>query len=484
MKNLMFSATRSHLIAWNGIFIFCVSVWTSAYALPTGEFPVSSQSNSQYRPDVASSGETYLVVWQHNSGGATGTDIWGKIIEKDGDTLPIFPICEANLNQWLPRVAWGEAVQRYLVTWRELENKMFGQFVDINGTLIDTAFVIEEGLIMTGERGNDVASNGDNFIVVWSDSISGASWDIHGRIVTGVGSFAGPSFTISDAVDSQLFPVALGVGKNYLVAWVDSRTGNQDPYGQRISPTGSLIGSNFAITPNSERQRRLALAANDTCILVVWEEDKGFLIAWELYGSILDTSCTSYIASDFKVAGALNDQRLPSAAWHSDSSKFIVGWHDYRGGGKSNIYITKVTPSGSVGGEQKITNLDGAEQWKCELACSDVCFLIVWEDERNGSSNVDIYGYLPDWCPVFVEESPFDLWRVKGFKIMPNPFEECVRFIGVERVRIYDSSGRLVSIVNDVWDGKNQKGEELPAGTYFVQSTGNSGRAHKIIKLR
>ena len=442
------------------------------------ELAISTAPNHQLRPSVASSGTNYLTVWGDNrNSSSTGTDIWGRIISIDGIPLDSFPICTLTQNQHFPEVAWGAS--KYLVTWMYEGSKIYGQFVDINGNLIDATFLIGDGLSLPLWKGNDVESNGDNFLVAWAECPSPGEFDIAGRVIQSDGTPVGPVFTICDVPDTQRAPKVVGVGTNYLIAWADFRTGKWNIYGQRVSPGGTLIGGNFSITPKSVPQGSPALASNDSCVLVAWEEDHGVFLGWDIHGSILDTAM-NVLHSDFTISMASWDQRLPCACWHLKTSKFIVGWHDYRDG-SADIWIREVNKDASLDSEQKITTLS-VEQREPDIACSNVCFLIVWEDYRQGSGNVDVYGYVPTTCPV--EEKKCLIGEVK---IAPNPFVSFVKFIGIkERIRIYDVQGRFVKELdaNQIWYGKDARGREVPSGTYFVYPIRKSSfPIQKIIKL-
>ncbi|MCK4306894.1 hypothetical protein KAW50_01550 [candidate division WOR-3 bacterium] len=481
-------------------YILCAFLLWIAQESKGAELPIATASKHQVRPSIASSGTNYLAVW-YDSRNAVSTkqDIWGRTISIDGVPQDSFPICDNPGGQFMPEVAWGN--DKYLVVWHSVNKELYGQFIKKDGTFIGTSFLIEDtlNLVLPGVGGIDVESNGNNFLVAWAyRSISDGDYNIAGRIVTGVGSFAGPVFTVCDAPDTQFAPKVVGIDTNYLIGWSDFRTGNWTPMGQRVSPSGTpLIGGNFSITAKTEPQRSLALASNDTCVLVVWEEDHGFLIGWDIHGSILDADM-KVLHSDIVISVAMWDQRLACAAWHPKTSKFIVGWHDYSGSKAStaNIWIRKVGEDGSLDSEQKITTLP-VEQREPDIACSNECFLIVWEDYRQGSSNIDIYGYIPA-CTGKEENGYTNDYVIEKIKSFPNPFVSFVKFIGVkEGVRIYDIRGRLVKelkVHSDeseranqilLWYGKDISGREVPSGTYFVHPVPPSANrtVQKIIKL-
>jgi len=84
----------------------------------------------------------------------------------------------------------------------------------------------------------------------------------------------------------------------------------------------------------------------------------------------------------------------PSSAWApsvaSDGLNYLVLWEDYRDG-ERDIYGTRVTPSGQlleIGGIA-VSTASGS-QCSTDVAFDGANYLAVWEDHRNGTS--DIYG--------------------------------------------------------------------------------------------
>ncbi len=449
----------------------------------SAELAISRVSKNQTRPSIASSGTNYLVAWysKHNLS-LTGIDIWGRIISIDGALQDSFPICTLLQNQIFPKVAWGN--NKYLVTWMLSNTKLdeiYGQFIDINGNFIDTAFLILDNLDLSVGSGNDIESNGTNFLVVSTKNGGTSNLDIVGRIVKDTDSFAGAAFNVCNIADTQFFPKTVSINKNYLVAWPDFRTGTWNTYGQKISKSGAFIGGNFSIASKSDPQRRIALASNDSCVLVAWEEDHGMFVGWDIQGSIFDTAM-NILHSDFTICMGMWDQRLPCACWHSKTSKFIVGWHDYRVS-PANIWIRKVTDNKVFDSEEKITTLP-IEQREPDIASSSKCFLVVWEDYRQSSTDINIYGYIPNCTGK--EENIHIMKKLEKIKSYPNPFVDFVKFIGVkEEIRIYDIRGRFVKELkaNQVWYGRNANNVEVPSGTYFVHPIRSSLPIQKIIKL-
>ncbi|MEW6536818.1 MAG: PEP-CTERM sorting domain-containing protein, partial [Candidatus Auribacterota bacterium] len=72
----------------------------------------------------------------------------------------------------------------FLVTWRGVNN-LFGQYLGLNGELIGEQFIVNDDTYETVNF-SDIASDGENYFVVWEASTTRAAdehYDIYGKIL-------------------------------------------------------------------------------------------------------------------------------------------------------------------------------------------------------------------------------------------------------------------------------------------------------------
>ena len=189
-----------------------------------------------------------------------------------------------------------------------------------------------------------VAFDGTNFLAVWTDYSNGENGDIRGARVSTSGTLLDEfGIAISTAIEDQEHPAVAFDGTNYLVVWEDNRSFGHDVYGTRISPAGAVLSvPGFAISTASGMQIGPAVAFNGSRFLVVWED-------WrtgdqDIYGTRVLPAGTVQNPNGIAISTAEDWQRLPQVA--SDGANFLVVWEDWREG--FDTWGSGVTDAGVV----------------------------------------------------------------------------------------------------------------------------------------
>ena len=265
-------------------------------------FIISNANNGQNFASVAydSANQGYLVVWTDERNlVTTGYDIYGQLVNANGTLNGTnFIICNAGGYQLGPSVAYDSANQKFLVVWGDNRNSaatgedIYGQFVNANGTLNGSNFIISNA--NDSQYSPQVAYDSANqrFLAVWTDSRNSAATgqDIYGQFVNANGTLNGSDFIISNANDSQYSPhVAYdSANQRFLVVWQDFRNSaitGSDIYGQFVNANGSLNGGNFVINEDPGSPYGVVLAYNSNCsnfLLAYWVE--GEALGYTLVG--------------------------------------------------------------------------------------------------------------------------------------------------------------------------------------------------------
>ncbi len=180
--------------------------------LDTGIRVAPSPATYEYRPNVASDGERWLVVWYRSS-----TGIYGRFVNRGGE--PEGDLIRFDSGQsGGPNLAFDGT--NYLVVWfrgsyPDLE--LFGRITTPQGTFVGDTIALATG---SGcHRWADVEFDGTNYLVVWQTGDNVAGQDINARFVAPDGSL-GATFRISDNTGNRRWwPAAAPSDSNFLVVW-------------------------------------------------------------------------------------------------------------------------------------------------------------------------------------------------------------------------------------------------------------------------
>jgi hypothetical protein len=282
-----------------------------------------------------------------------------------------------------------------------------------------------------------VAWDGTNFLVVWADNrsspiydtcCSSPTYDIYGARVNSAGSVLDPvGIPISTATDSQHFPAVAWNGTNFLVVWQDFRSGDYDIYGARVSGSGGVLdAAGIPISTAASTQTSPAVAWNGTDYLVVWQgpgisgarvsgagvvldpvgipistsggapavawNGTNFLVVWtvgDIYGARVNSAGSVLDPVGIHISAAANAQSAPAVAWNG--TNFLVVWQDQRSDTYYDIYGARVSAAGIVLDVLGIPISTAANgQTAPAVAWNGTDFLVVWQDDRPGTS--EIYG--------------------------------------------------------------------------------------------
>jgi hypothetical protein len=252
--------------------------------------------------------------------------------------------------------------------------------------------------------------------------------DVYGARVTTAGTVLDPlGISIALASGSQNEPDVAYDGTNFVVVWTDGRSGSTETWGARVSATGTVLddgGVRIAaggIAP--------AIACGGTNCLVVWQLSTGirgmrvdgtvspldgaslliqsgtsapavafdgtrYLVvgttATMIRGARVSTAGVVLDASGFPIGAGSVAEKVPAVS--SNGSMFMVVWEDQRTSGNSDIYGARVTNS-TVLDTTNVGIATGATlQTNPTIAYDGANFLVLWDDIVSGALNASAYG--------------------------------------------------------------------------------------------
>ncbi|MDI6809596.1 MAG: T9SS type A sorting domain-containing protein [Candidatus Eisenbacteria bacterium] len=334
----------------------------------------------------------FFMVWQDYK--SSYSDIYGTRMNSSGTLLDASALLISMVgnDQWAPAIGVTTDGSQALLVWEDRRNAttpdIYGVRVSQDGTIRDPRAVKINGGAQT-QATPAVAFDGTNYLAVWSDFVSTTNWDIKGTLVDMAGVVSSPTGTTMHQLDSNhhLAPAAAFGDTAYLVVWEqrNGTTGVYDLYGVHVRKNLARVEAiSFIVNASYSEQHAPQIAFGATNYLVVWE-DRRFGV-YDIYCTVVGSRGSVPDTAGKIISDAVGSQAFPSLAF--DGAKFLVAWEDYRSGGTSDIYASKVDTTGRIiGSAIAICTAPGSQRLP-KVIYDGTNFLVVWQDSRGGANQV------------------------------------------------------------------------------------------------
>ena len=246
----------TYLIAWNdnikegsayGVF---AKMLDNGGNVLLGDFQVNTYTtDDQYWPSVACLGDKYVVVWHSQDQDGSDYGIYGRLIDNDGS----FAGPEFLVNSHTPRKQYRPSIasngEKCIVVWSSLKmeynnTQVYGRFIDSDGTVTGPEFLISPSFTGYGDQGviqQTVASNGENFFVIWRSNA-----EVYGQLIDPMGRKIGQCVRLNDyTAGEQSYPSIASDGNTYFACWFSF---GQDGSGDGIF--GKVINWGYGTNPS------------------------------------------------------------------------------------------------------------------------------------------------------------------------------------------------------------------------------------------
>ncbi|MBM3322034.1 hypothetical protein FJY69_00905 [candidate division WOR-3 bacterium] len=374
--------------------IYAARVSPAGVVLDPSGLPVSTATERQTCPAVASDGTNSLVVWEDWRwyGGQHWADVYAARITQSGAVLDPegIPAATSAYDNWTPAAAFDGA--NYLAVWADYRN---GSGYDVYGARLgpDGAVLDPEGIAVSTATGPqeepDVAFDGDNFLVVWGDRraaashVYGARLDKHGTVLDPNG------IPIGVARGGQFSPAVACGSASYLVVWEDARNSYVNIYGARVSRDGEVLDpGGIPISLGSDMRRFPDLTFDGVYWLVVWTDQRS---GSAIYAARVNQAGDVLDPGGIPVSVAANYRWYPTVSF--DGTNSLVVWTDWRRTpDTSDTYAARVSRAGAVLDPEGIPVSTAAGwQYHPSVCLDSAGWLAAWYDSRSGSG-YDLYG--------------------------------------------------------------------------------------------
>jgi hypothetical protein len=448
---------------WNGHLLCLTRILSdgSFYGCDLGDF---GDGWNQFVSDLAQDGSGGVIAaWDEWRGSAstTGFDIEAQKDNAAGDALwnaNGVAVCGAAGDQTGPRIV-SDGAGGGIVIWHD--NRRGGSSKDIYAQRVaaagGTVWTMDGVAVYAAPyiRTFDAISDGvGGAIIVWYEWRTGPGEDIFAQRIDGDGNllWASTGVVVCDETNAQASPRLIedGLG-GAIVAWLDSRTGTNQVYAQRLDANGGALWSEDGIVVSGP-------GGPCSGLRIVADGAKGAIMAWSDGRGVDLDIYAQHIGADGALKWAAGGAAVCTASGNQDDLRAaadgfygaVFAWSDYRSGSYyADLYAARISPSGvvtGIGGERDQAPAGG---------------FALHQNYPNPFNPATTIRYS------IAERSHVTL-------VIYNAEGERVRML-VDEVQSPDAAGAAV-----VWDGKNDLGSEVSSGVYYCKLTaGGSARATK-----
>jgi hypothetical protein len=295
-----------------------------------------------------------------------------------------------------------------------------------------------------------VAFDGTDLLAVWSDARKGSDLDIFGMLVRPDGTVLDSAgIAITTVRGNDLDPAVASNGSSYLVVWTDDSSGVPHVYGARVAPDGTLLDSEaIPIVAGGNPQQYPAVRSDGDDFLVTWTLNSTDA---DIYGARVTPNGDVLDPAGIPICTAPTEQSRPAVAY--DGIDYLVVWSDQRNG-STDIYGARVSPSGVVLDSSGIAiSTNNYDQSYPAVASDTTGSLVVWEDRRNNPT--DIFGARVTRDGIVLDTLGIPISVEPGYQNTPCIASEGAGFMAAwtdRRSGIYQVYGSRISSAGEVLD--------------------------------
>ncbi len=446
---------------------------------------ISSAANFHFNPKCSYDGNNYIIIWEDwRKENGNFSEIYGIRLDPYGNILhPLsFPISETgNWSKVFPSIATSEI--NHLVVWSDARNgswDIYGVRIDFSGNRLDS-FDIPISKNWSIEYYPSVAYGG-NYFVVWEDTREGNLNSIYGARINKFGHIldtAGIKVSINTNT-FKIFPCISYGNEKFLLAWTDIIEDYPNHYmysilGTRLTQNGEIIDSNGIVIAEAgmdsfwfEDQFAFpSVASNGENYLITYNRFEyigNYWTGFDIFFTIIDTSGNVLLKEIPVIAYDEYDQMYPVAVF--DGENYLIVWQDERNG-SFDIYGVHVTPNGEI-----------LEPGGFPIACSQFLratpsltkgpvnqILISYQGFiREGFNSYRTMCYIYNSVPIY--EFSFKSLSKPCLFALPNPFKDSTIILFYNDfdekkdliLSIFDLNGRIIKefYLDKIYKGINK----------------------------
>jgi len=504
-----------YLIIINLSFVFAANAQWSISA--TTNNAICTEVTSQQEPRIVTDGNGGAIVCWTDFRADTANkigDVYAQKIRRNGTvawTLNGVSICNQSADQTAPFMA-EDGEGGAIITWQDIRNgnrDIYAQRIDSNGFTRWTnngVAVVQKNM---SQRSPRIVSDGSKgAIIVWEDSINGAS-DIYIQKINSNGSLVwnANGVAVCNSIGVQINTKLCSDGNGgAIVTWQDKRNGNDyDIYAQKISSSGidswTTGGKPICVRINTQSNPKIE-TDNAGGAYVIWQDKRGAIdydiycqrinnsgiVLWQLNGTIVCNATGSQSALDATSDGISNgiiitwkDGRttnnhiyaqmlnaVGNSIWASNginlsnstypqlnpnivgvgNNEAIVTWQDSISGAW-DVYSQKINTTGNILWNARgecVSNAASNQTSPKNVSNGNGGCIYAFQDKRNGNSDIYTWQLKSNGTPTYISK----IADKDEISIFPNPSNGSFYVSGEEEfannfsVNILNNVGQIV----------------------------------------
>ncbi|HXI51224.1 MAG TPA: hypothetical protein VNH84_06960, partial [Candidatus Saccharimonadales bacterium] len=432
------------------------------------------------RPAVASVNGDFFAAWHERP--VAPQHVLGALVSADGTAAPDLPISTDFNSQVNPAVASNG--EDYLVVWSDLrfdtDNDIFGVRVSGAGAVLDPAALAIRRAPLR-EWSPAVASDGQDYFVVWQEYPGGNAWQIQGARVRRDGTVL-PAIQINTLASDSRAPAVASNGRDYLVAWgawSGTRDLFNDLYAARVSGAGVLLDSPaLLISSKPSLEGAPAIASDGQDYLVAWE---GLFFPTFVSARRVTSAGIVLDPGGITLTQSTNKPSAPSVAFNGHD--YLVVWKEFEPSMGSDIFGTRVATDGTVLDTPPLgIATNSVNQTFPKVASDGHDFLVLWHEARDPNYSVDLVGRRVSGSGAFLEPDRFLIqsadYNVYG-QLASNGRDYLVAYAATDGDGVYRVRGRFIDFTIPICPPRVEWQASFGSGGYedlrSLQQTADGG---------
>lgn len=322
----------------------------------TNGMPVCTEINAQNSPCIATDGAGgAIIIWQDFR--TNYADLYAQRINKNGDLLWAkngVLVCGTSGAQSAP-IAVDDGTGGAIVAWQDFRRSyadIFAQRIDGGGNVLWE----KSGVAVCTAPGHEsfqviVGNGAEGIIVAWVDTRNGNN-DVFAQQVDGNGvvQWSDNSIPVCTASGNQNYPTITSDGAGgVILAWWDMRSGEFNIYAQRIDLAGNVLWGKdgLGVCVESGIQNYVCITGDGTGgAIMVWDDNRS--ATFDVYAQRVDPKgLAKWNSNGIAVSTASDTQCFPVLVGDGAGGA-IIAWQDGRKKDKSywDIYAQKINSQG------------------------------------------------------------------------------------------------------------------------------------------